>query len=142
LAADNLSDLGDWLTYDVDNDTLTPRNPLVALPNSDRPALFSYGDGTNVLLICGSESDSTPQVFKLNAVSGAVTEITTTKPTGIQFFGDLIATNKILVVAIRKEVGGFETDFWEFNCATNTFTLLGVTGSVPSLSVDYADGCY
>ncbi len=142
LASNNLAHLGDWLTYDVDNDTLTTRVPLTALPSADRPAMFPCGDGTNVLLICGSESDDTPQIFKLDAVSGAVTEITTTKPTGVQFFGDLIATNKILVVAIRKEISGFETDFWEFNTSTNLFTQLGVTGSVPSLTLDYAHGCF
>lgn len=142
LASDNSSKLGDWLTYDIINDTLTPRDPLSALPSSDRPALLPYGDDTHVLLIAGSESDDTPQVFKINAVTGGVTEIVTTKPTGVQFFGDLIAVGKIFVCAVRKVGGGYETDFWEFNTGTNAFTQLGVTGSVPDPDLDCASGCY
>lgn len=143
LALDNLTKLSDWATYDLINDTLTPQTPSGAvIPPTERPAAFSYGDGTNVLLIAGSESDTTPSVFRINCVTGVVTEITTTKPSGIQFFGDLIAENKIFIVAIRRELSGDEADFWEYDTATHTFTELGVTGSVPTLHLDYASGCY
>lgn len=142
LAVNNSSALSDWMTYDVDNDTLTPRVPSIALPSADRAAMMSYGDGTHVLLVCGNSSDQAPRCFKLNAATGAVTEILTTKPTGLQFFGDLISDDKIFLVAVRKEISGDETDFWEFNTATNTFTQLGVTGSVPACQIDYAAGCY
>lgn len=142
LASDNFSRLGDWLTYDLINDTLTEREPSVVLPTSDRPALFSYGDGANVLLIAGSESDNTPQVFRMNADTSVVTEITTTKPTGVSFFGDLISPGKIFIVATRKVGAGFETDFWEYDTATHLFTELGVTGSIPNPALDCAHGCY
>jgi hypothetical protein len=142
LADDNNTELSDWLTYDTINDTLTPNTGIIALPAADRPAMMPYGDGVHMLLICGSKSTTTPRCFKLNATSGAWTEILTTKPTGIQFFGDLISAGKIFLVAIRKEISGFETDFWEFDTATDTFTQLGVTGSIPDLTADYAGGCY
>ncbi len=143
LASDNFTKLSDWQTYDVTNDTLTPRTPSgAAIPPTERPAAFSYGDGTNVLLIAGSEADTTPQVFRVNCVTAVVTEITTTKPTGIQFFGDLIADNKIFVVAIRRELSGDEADFWEFDTTTHTFTELGVSGAIPTLHLDYAAGCF
>jgi len=143
LALDNLTKLSDWATYDLINDTLTPRVSSGAIiPPTERPAAFSYGDGTNVLLIAGSEADTTPSVFRINCVTGVVTEITTTKPTGIQFFGDLIADDKIFIVAIRREITGDEADFWEYDTATHTFTELGVTGSIPALHLDYASGCF
>lgn len=141
LAADNSTPLGDWLTYDTINDTLTPRTPLSALPTADRPAMFSYGDGTHVLLICGKTGISNPQVFKLNAVTGAVTEIITTKPTGIQFIGDIIAAGKIFVVAVQGGNNG-DADFWEFDTATNTFMEIGVSGNIPKVYQDHAAGCY
>lgn len=142
LASDNSTKLSDWSTYDILNDTLTPRTPSAVLPSTERPAAFSYGDGTNVLLICGSEADTTPSVFRINCTTGVRTEITTTKPTGIQFFGDLIADNKIFIVAIRREISGDEADFWEYDTTTHTFTELSVTGAVPTLHLDYASGCY
>lgn len=142
LASDNFSKLGDWLTYNIDNDTMTQRTPSAALPNSDRPALFTYGDGANMLLIAGSESDDTPQVFRINADTSVVTEITTTKPTGVSFFGDLISPGKIFICALKKVPGGWETDYWEYTTATHTFALLGVTGSVPDPDLDCAHGCY
>lgn len=143
LALNNLTKLSDWATYDLANDTLSPRTPSGAtIPPTERPAVFSYGDGTNVLLIAGSEADTTPSVFRINCVTEVVTEITTTKPTGIQFFGDLIADDKIFIVAIRREISGDEADFWEYDTATHTFTELGVTGSIPALHLDYASGCY
>jgi hypothetical protein len=142
LSLDNSTSLGDWMTYDNQNDTLTPREPLSALPNAGRPAMFPYGDGTNVLLIAGDDADSTPQVFRINAVTGGVTEIVTTKPTGIQFFGDLIADNKMFIVAIRKVGAAYEADYWEYDTTSHTFTELGVTGSVPTPVLDAAGGCY
>lgn len=143
LASDNFSALSDWYTYDRINDTLTARSPSISLPTTERPAAFSYGDGTHVLLICGTGSDSTPQVFKINCTTGAVTEITSTPlPQGMQFFGDLVSAGKIIVVAVKKTVSGYETKFFEFSTSTNTFAELGVTGSVPDLILDHADACF
>lgn len=141
LALDNVTPLGDWLTYDTINDTLTPRNPLAPLPTADRPAMFSYGDGIHVLLVCGKSSTSTPQVFKLNAQTGAVTEILTTKPTGHHFFGDLIVPGKIFIVAVPSGTTG-AAQFWEFDTASGTFAQVGVTGSIPKLYLDLAGGCH
>jgi hypothetical protein len=142
LASNNLNSLGDLLKYDVLNDTLTPQEPNLALPDASRPSLFSYGDGTHVLLIAGDEGTDAPRCFKIDGSNSHVTEITTTKPSGTEFFGDLIAPNKILVVALRKESSGTITDFWEFNTGTSVFTQLGVTGSVPSCEIGYASGCH
>lgn len=145
LAKNNTSALSEWLTYDIQNDTLTPRSPSVNLPVSDRPAAMSCGDGTNVLYIAGNSSNQTPSVYKINAVTGAATIISTVKPTGFQFFGDLIAPTKIFVVAIgRDDITSREyvTNFWEFDTTTNQFTLLGVTGNVPDCQLDYAGGCF
>ncbi len=141
LAKDNQSALSEWLTYDIDNDTLTPRVPSVNLPASDRPAAMSCGDGINVLYIAGSSSGQTPAIYKINAATSVVTAITTTRPTGSQFFGDLIAPGKIFVVAIIKETVGYATEFWEFDTASSLFTQLGVTGSVPDCQLDFAGGC-
>ena len=144
LAQDNKSALGEWLTYDIQNDTLTPRAPSIALPSADRPAAMSFGDGTHVLYIAGHSADDTPSAFKINALTGVVTTITTTTPTGYQFFGDLIADGKIFVVAIKKDggTGNFVTEFWEFDTNGNQFTQLGVTGSIPDCQLDYAGGCF
>jgi hypothetical protein len=142
LAPDNDGKLGDWLTYDVLDDTLTPQVLDTVLPESDRPALFPFGDGTHMLLVTASESTSTPQWWKINTDTWAVTEIVSTKPTGISFYGDLISTGKVLIVATRKIVGGFETDFWEYNTGANTFTQLVVTGSVPDPDLDCSHGCF
>ncbi|QQS31846.1 MAG: hypothetical protein IPM50_09150 [Acidobacteriota bacterium] len=143
LAVDNTSSLGDWLTYDVLNDTLTPRTPSVTLPAVNRPALFPYGDGTHVLLIAASDNVINPQVFKLNAATGDVTEITTTKPSGRVFIGDLIAPGKVFLTVLKPdETNEVETEFWEFDTATDTFTQLGVTGNLPTPRIDHADGCY
>lgn len=145
LAQNNTSALSEWLTYDIENDTLTPRTPNVQLPGADRPAAMSCGDGTNVLYIAGNSTNQTPSVFKINAATGAVTTIATTKPTGYQFFGDLIAPGKIFVVAISNDGGDsrhYVTEFWEFDTATNQFTELGVTGNIPVCQLDYASGCF
>lgn len=142
LAANNTSLLSDWYTYDTVADTLTQRTPSISFPSMERPCAVPYGDGNNVLVIAGSETDSTPRVFKVNATTAVVTELSGTLPTGIQFFGDRISATKIFVVAIRKEITGPETDFWEFNTTTGVFTQLGVTGNVPVLAIDYAAGCY
>jgi hypothetical protein len=142
LGADNTSSLGDWFTYDVINDTLTPRTPGSALPSANRPALFPCGDEANVLLIAASNSTSEPRCFKVNAVTMAVTEITGTKPTGRHFVGDLIAPNKIFIVAVRGDgINDVEVDYWEFNTSTNTFTQLGVTGNLPVPRIDQVAGC-
>lgn len=140
LAANNSTALGDWATYDVVNDTLTPRTPSAALPNANRAAMFSCGDGTNVLLIAGNDSNSAPQCFKINAATGVVTQINTTKPTGSYFFGDLIASGKIFIVAVNPDTN--TTQFWEYDTATNLFAQIGTTGSVPALQVDFAHGCF
>lgn len=147
LAADNSSGLGDWYTYDVINDTLTPRTPSITLPNSNRPAMFPYGDGVHVLLIAANETASTsPQrCFKINADTGVTVELTGTRPNGAQFFGDMITITgdvaKILVVAVKKTTG-VDPDYWEFDTATDTFALLTTTGSVPTPTLDAAGGCY
>ncbi|MDQ3130551.1 MAG: hypothetical protein M3Q99_07305 [Acidobacteriota bacterium] len=141
LALDNSTALGDWLTYDTINDTLTPRTPLTALPTADRPAMFSYGDGIHVLLICGKSTTTNPQIFKLNCVTGGVTEILTAKPTGVQFFGDLIVAGKIFIVAIQPGTDG-AAQFWEFDTTGNTFVQVGTTGSIPKLYLDLAGGCH
>lgn len=142
LATNNATSLSDWNTYDVINDTLTPRTPSEVLPASDRPALIPFGDGTHLLLICGNHTTQTPRCFKLNASSGVVTEIVDAHPGGDQFFGDLIAPGMIFVVALRKELAGVVTEFWLYDIAFNEFSLLGTTGSVPSLEIDYAHGCF
>lgn len=140
LASNNSTSLSDWNTYDVLNDTLTPLTPSVVLPASDRPALMPLGDGANLLLICGNHTTQAPRCFTVNASTSVVTEIVDLKPTGDQFFGDLIAPGKIFVVALRKELAGVVTEFWLFEFGE--FSLLGTTGSVPSLEIDYAHGCY
>ncbi len=104
--------------------------------------MFPYGDGSHVLLIAGDEGTDEPRCFKLHGGTGVVNEIVTTLPTGAHFFGDLIAPHKILVIALRKEVGGTVTDFWEFDTASGLFTQLGVTGSIPACEIDYSTGCY
>ncbi len=125
-ASDGSSALGDWTTYDTINDTLTPRVPSITLPSASKPAMFSCGDGFNVLVVCSDDLVPSPRWFKVNCSTMAVTEITTTKPTGIQFHGDLIAPGKICIVAIGATI------YWEFDTTTNIFTALGVSGSLPS----------
>lgn len=142
LASDNSTSLSDWKTYDVDNDTLDARTPSITLPASDRPLLIPYGNGTDLLLICGNHTTQAPRCFKVNADTMVTTELVDEKPTGDQFFGDLIAPGIMLIVALRKEVGGVVTEFWEFNTLGNEFAQLGTTGSVPSLEIDYAHGCH
>ncbi len=140
LALNNASALGDWLTYDAENDTLTPRTSPIPV-GADRPTMASCGDGTNVLLIAANTGNQSPRCFKLNAVTGTSVEITSTKPTGTQFIADLIAPNIIFIVAVRTTVGGTVTEFWEFDTTTNLFIQLGATGSVPACDVDSAHGC-
>jgi hypothetical protein len=137
--------LGDWLTYDVTNDTLTPRAIASgpALPTSDRPAAFPYGDGTHVLLIANDEANpGGRRVFKLNAVTGVNVEITGTRPTGIQFFGDLIADGKIFIVAVQIGAGEVPAQYWEFDTATGVFTQLSTSGHNPLIIPDCVGGCY
>ena len=140
LALNNASALGDWLTYDVENDTLTPRISPIPV-EADRPTLVSCGDGLNVLLIAANTGNQSPRIFKLNAANGTSVEITSTKPTGTQFIADLIAPNKIFIVAVKTTVSGPLTEFWEFDTITNVFTELGVTGSIPVCEIDYTHGC-
>lgn len=137
LAQNNQSALSEWLTYDRIADTLTPRTPSINLPTSNRPAAFTFGDGTNILYIAGNSGNQTPQAFKINATTGAATAIATTKPTGKYFFGDLIAEGKIFIVAV-----GSQTTFWEYDTATNIFTQLGVTGNIPVCNINYCSGCF
>lgn len=138
LAVNNGSALGDWHTYDVVNDTLTPRTPSIALPSANQPAMFSCGDGENVIMIAGSTSTSSPRAFKVNANTMNVTEVMTTKPTGHQFIGDLIAPGKVFIVALSDDGN---TDYWEYDVASNTFTELGVTGNLPTPLVNQTAGC-
>lgn len=143
LASDNSSKLGDWKTYDSLSDTLTSRTPSVTLPVADRPALFSYGNGVHMLLICAGESIATPKIFKIHAVTGNVEELTGTLPEGVQFIGDLISDGKIFMTVIAPDGGdGWASTFWEFDTATDTFEEVGVTGNVPDPVLDYADGCF
>lgn len=142
LAQNNTDHLSDWLTYDIINDTLTPRTPTTLFAESDRPAVMPCGDGENLLVIAGNTNNSTPRCYKINAVTGVLSEILTEKPTGVQFFGDLIAPNIIFIVALRKEINGVETDFWEFDTTANIFTQVGTTGNVPACDIDHAHGCY
>lgn len=142
LSVDNTSQLSDWFTYDTQADTLTQRTPSISLPTTGRPCAIPYGDGSNVLFIAGSEADPTPRVFRVNASTALVAELSGTLPTGVCFFGDLISPTHIFLVALRREITGTEADFWEFNTVTNVFTLLGTTGYVPVLEIDYAAGCY
>lgn len=140
LAANNSNALAEWLTYDTQNDTLTPRTPSITLPTSNRPAMITCGDGANVLLIAGNDNYFTPRCFKVNAADGSVAEITTTKPTGAYFFGDLIAPNKIFIVAVAANSAS--TSFWEFDTSLNTFTQLTTTGNVPACAINKSGGCY
>ncbi len=141
LSSDNSSGLGDWYTYDTLNDTLTVRTfSGVTPPNADRPALYPCGNGTDMLLVCGRNDTHNPRWFRFNAVTGVCVEKTGTLPEGINFFGDLIATDKIFIVTIDK-TGGYITEFWHYNVALDTFTALGVSGNVPECFPDFAHGC-
>jgi hypothetical protein len=146
MAGGGSTALSDWYTYDIVNDTLTPRTPSVTLPASNAPALFPYGDGTHVLLIAGSQAGSqTPRCFKVNCSTMVVTEILTTLPTGCQFIGDLIATNKIFITAIKKVGGesvGTHAEYWEFDASADTFTQITPTGVTPLVSQYHTSGCY
>lgn len=142
LAANNGSRLGDWYTYNTANDTLTPRTFSGTIPPSaDRPAMFPCGNGTHVLLVCGRSDTNAPRWFYVNASSGASTEKTGTIPSGDYFFGDLIAPNKVFIVAVKKVEAGYETKFWLYDVTPGTFTELGVSGNVPSVAMDYGHGC-
>ena len=145
LSTDNSTPLGDWKTYDTNADTLTARTITgAALPNSNRPAMITYGDGNSVLVIAGDDNTTTPGCYRVNATTGVATAISGTKPTGHQFIGDLVVDNKIIIVAITKSAGDtyIEPTFWEYDTTTHLFTELGVTGSVPAPTIDYCGGCY
>ena len=142
-ANDNYSALSDWHTYDRENNTLTARTITGdALPASDRPAMFTIGDGTHVLVIAGVGGDvgATPRCFVVNAATGVSVEIATTKPIGNEFCGDLIADDKIFIMADRYNTG--TVTFWEYTISTNTFVSVNTTGNVPTEFRDNALGCY
>lgn len=140
VALDNASALSDWKTYDTYNDTITSRVLTGdALPPSDRPALFPFGDGENVLVVAGSMATNTPRSFKVNADTAVSTEITGTKPTGYSFLGDLIGDGRILIIGLQSNGSILH---WEYDTGGNTFTALSVTGSVPTFSENAAGGCY
>lgn len=137
--------LSDWYTYDILNDTLTPRTPGTALPASRQPTMIPYGDGTDVLMITGDPVTQDPQVFRVNCSTMAVTEITGTIPTGRQFVGDLIGANKIFIVALKKvgdDVLARNAEYWEYNTSSHMFTQITPTGVSPLVRQDAVSGCY
>ena len=142
LAADNSSFVGEWTTYDSDSDTLTARSFTgIAPPNCDRPALFPCGNGTDMLLVAGASNTQNPRWFRFNAVTRACVEKTNNLPTGVQFFGDLIAPGIVFIVALRKIPPGYTADYWKYETATDSFTQLGVFGNPPTVSLDAVHGC-
>lgn len=144
LAANNFTKLGDWSTYDSVSDTLTPRTLTGdAIPNADRAAMFSYGDGTHVLVVAGATGDTTPDWFSVNAVTGVSTLKTGTLPEGNWFFGDLITPGKIFIIAVNQNAeSDNDVAFWIFDTGAGTFTQVGVSGNVPNCERDYSHGCY
>lgn len=131
INASGTSALTDWKTYDTLNDTLTPRTITGDVPvgTGGLARMFPYGDGTHVLLICPqgvNNAPATPRCYKVNATTGVSVEITGTRPVGGSFLGDLVHAGKIIIICDNS---GIKT--WEFDTATDTFTLLSVTGSVP-----------
>lgn len=144
LAENNSSLLGDWRTYDIENDTLTLRTLTgVALPSADRPYLFSCGS-PDVVLLCAAQSGITnPRWFRVNATTGVVAEHTGTKPSGNWFFGDYIAPGKVFIIAVNQLTDSTQNSaFWVYDVDTGAFTEVGVTGNIPLCQRDLSAGCY
>lgn len=142
-AADNYSALSDWHTYDRENNTLVARTFNLTLPASDRPALFPYGDGDRLLVICGNAGDvaGSPRVFTVNATAGTAVEHTLATPfTGNEFVGALVSDQHIFIMSDKYSTGTVK--FWEFNVSSQLNAELNTTGNVPGEFRDRAMGCY
>lgn len=142
LAGDNATMLGDWLTYDSANDTLTPRHFSGANPpNADRPLLISVGDRrSEMILACGRSDTTAARWFKFNTDTGVCAELSGAKPTGVAFFGDLVTADYIFIVALQPNDA--PPKFWSLDPSDGTFTQLSTSGSIPSCPLDWSAGCF
>lgn len=131
-SATGASGLSDWHTFDAENNTITQRTITGAtLPASRTPAMFPYGDGTNVLVIAAdNQNPGLTQCFRVNCVTGVATAIGASIPGG-DFYGDLIAPGKIFVFAMDYGVGRPGAKTYEFSTSTHSFAELTTTGSYP-----------
>ncbi|HEY6330721.1 MAG TPA: hypothetical protein VI756_15400 [Blastocatellia bacterium] len=153
-----VSALSWWATYDTQADQIIPRTltgtPPASGPSIDNsggtPAMFSCGDGVNVL-VCAADPGY-PRWFMVNTNTWVSTEIMGGPSTWAygggtsrfsSFIGDLIAPNQILIIGLNSLGGGAPASyFWLFNVNTQSFTALAVTGAVPSLAgIEYCDAC-